>query len=148
MLEEAFEFLGVAVGGRQELRRVQLIAPDRLDVVDLGDELAAEALDLAGYADRIAPLEARRQAVHLAEGPCGDRPAAVPELQREVDRAVAGGQPVLANARVGATEALTRPQLGNRGRGGSSRRRDLVQLLCGLHVLSLQVEPDTSGCPT
>ena len=120
VLEEAGQLLGVAIGGGQELGRVDLIALERADVVDLGDQLAAEALDLARDADRVALLEAGGQAVDVPEGAGGDRARAIPQLQREVGGAVAGGEPVLAHARVVAAEALARPQLGDRG--GRDRR--------------------------
>ena len=62
-----------------------------------------------------------------------DRPAAVAQLQRQVDRAVARGEPVLPHAGVDAAEALPRAQLGDLGRGVSVASTPS----------SLQARPDT-----
>ena len=131
VLEEPLELLRVAVGGGEEVRGVQLPVLDRLDLVDLGDQLAAKALDLAGDPDRVPALEATGEPIDLPEGPRGDRPGAITQLQREIDRAVARREPVLPHARVGTLEALSRTQLGDRRRGG-----------CGLDRMSVQTRPD------
>ena len=69
VLKKPLELGGVPVGGRQELGRIELAGLDRLDLVDLGDQFAAEALDFSRDVNRIASLEARGQAVHLPEDP-------------------------------------------------------------------------------
>ena len=81
VLQKPLELGGVPVGGRQELGGIELACLYRLDLVDLGDQFAAEALDLSRDVNRVASLEARGQAVHLPEDPGGDRPGAVLELE-------------------------------------------------------------------
>src|SRR4029450_6269946 len=55
VLEEALELLGVAIGGRQKAGRIELRLIDRLDLLELGHELAPEALHIAPDANRVAP---------------------------------------------------------------------------------------------
>jgi hypothetical protein len=81
VLEEALQFCCVAVGGREEEGRVEVALRDRLDVLDLRDQLAAETLDLAQDPDRIAALEPRAEAVDVPKGAGRDRSAAVAQLQ-------------------------------------------------------------------
>ena len=113
VLEEALELLGVAVRGGQEVRRVELSRLDGLDFLDLGHQLPAEALHPAGDANRVTTLEAPREAIDLPECPRRDRSCPVAQLHREVDRAVPGGEAVLADAGVDPAEALAGPQLGD-----------------------------------
>src|ERR671919_631827 len=115
VLEKALELLRVSICGRQELRRVELRVRERANVLHLGHELPAEALDLARDPDRVAALEPRREPVDVAERARRDRSAPIAKLEREVDRSVTGGQPVLADAGVGAAEAPTGRQLGDGG---------------------------------
>src|SRR5215218_11474349 len=73
VLQEALELVRVAIGGRQESGRIDLALVNRLDVLDLRDELTPEALHLARHANRVAAFEARREPVDVAEGAGGDR---------------------------------------------------------------------------
>ena len=70
VLEEARELLAVAVGRGQELPGIELAAIELLDVVDLGDQLAAEALGAARDADRVALVEAGRRGGRRRGRPC------------------------------------------------------------------------------
>src|SRR4029453_17574040 len=98
---------------------IELRLIDRLDLLELGHELAPEALHIAPDANRVAPLEAGPEPIDVAEGACRDRAAAITELHREVNRAVAGREAVLAHAGVDPTESLPRLELGARGGGGA-----------------------------
>ena len=106
VLEEALEFLPVAVGGRQEVGRIDLVRVEFDRRINLGAELPAESFDPAPDLDHVAALEAEPDPVDLAEQPGRDRPAAVTQLQAQVGRSVARGQPVLAGADVAAREGL------------------------------------------
>ena len=143
VLEEAGELVAVAVGRGQEVARVELAAVELLDVVDLGDQLAAEALGAARDADRVALVEAGREAVDVAERAARDRAGAVAQLEREVGRPVAGGQPVLARARVVALETLAGRELGDR----VGRPRSLLDVGLGGHPSILPGEPDGARGP-
>ena len=118
VLEEALELLDRAIGGRQELRRVVRAGLQALDIVELGDHLAAKALDPAANADRVAAFEAQPDPVGLAEHPGRERAGGVAELERQVGAAVARRQAVLPQAAVAALESPSRAQVGDR-RGGS-----------------------------
>ena len=128
VLEEARQLLVVAVRARQVGGRVNRLRVESADVVDLGHQLAAEALDPARHPDRVAPLEARGEPIDVAEGARGDRAGPVPQLQREIGGAVARREPVLAHAGVVAPKALPGPKLGD-GRPGQRRCFAGVRLL-------------------
>ena len=99
MFEEAVELVEVAVGGRQELRRVNVVArlgPPHVD--QLEHELIAEPLGLAGDADDVAAVEATGDPVGVAEHASGHGSGPIAELEGEVGRAGSGRQPVLARA--------------------------------------------------
>ena len=104
VLQEALELLDRAIGGGQELRRVEGPRLQALDVVELGDHLAAKALESPAHADRVAALEAQPDAVGLAEHPGGQRAGGVAQLHRQVRAAVLRGQPVLPQAAVATLE--------------------------------------------
>ena len=143
VLEEALELLRVSIRGGQELRGVELRLRNRSDVLDLGHELPPEALDLARHPDRVAALESCREPIDVAERARRDRSAPVAKLEREVDRSVPGGQPVLADAGVGAAEAPTGGELGD---GGIRWRLggDLSQLSGGFHALMFAAGADAA----
>ena len=110
VLEEAVELVDRAVGGRQELGRVERARLDPAQRRDLGREVAAEALDLAADLDRVAALEARAEHVDVAEDPGRDRAGPVPQLEAQVGRAVLRLLPVLANHREAPREGSARLQ--------------------------------------
>ena len=133
VLEEALQLLHRAVRGGQERAGVVRAGLEPLDVVELGDQLAAEALDPALDRDGVAGLEAKAEAVDLAKdargqraacgraarargrpsrsapsgGPCGRRRTRPPSADR-----AAGRRPEWATRRVRARERL--PRLGSR----------------------------------
>ena len=126
VLQEALELLHRAIGRGQERSGVEGARLHPLDVIELRDEVAAEALDPALDLNGVARLEAKADAVGLAKDAGGERAAAVAKLEREVGRAVLGGQAVLAHARERARKALPGPQVGNlrrvAGRGSALER--------------------------
>ena len=134
VLEEALELLDRAVGGGEEVGRVERARLEALDVVQLRHELVAEALDPAGDRDGIAGLEPQADPVHLAEDARGQRARPVAELEGEIRRAVAGGQPVLARAGEDALEALPGTQVSDRGTPGGGRLRRRGGCGCGRRV--------------
>ncbi len=107
VLEEALQLLHGAVRGGQEPRRVIRAGLQPADLVELGHQLAPEALDPAGDRDGVAGLEAKPDSVDLAEHPRGQRAAPVAQLEREVDRAVPRRQTVLPGAGELGLQALT-----------------------------------------
>ena len=113
VLEEAVELLDVAVGDRQELRRVRHLLRCALDRFQLDLELVAEALHATADRHEIASLELARQEIGVAERAAGDRAGAVAQLDRQVRRAVLGGQAVLASAREHPLDLTARSQLRN-----------------------------------
>ena len=130
VLEEALELLDRAVGGGQELGRVEAPRLEPADVVELGDQLAAEALDLAARGDRVAGLEAQPDPVGVAEDArrrssrCGRAAAATGTGTpfRAVSRS-------FAQARVAALEALPRAQLGDLADGSARRAASTASIL-------------------
>ena len=108
VLEEAVELVDVAVGDRQELRRVGGLGA--LDLLDVDLQLVAEALHAPAHAHELAAVEAPGEDVGVLERATGQRAAAVAQLEREVRRAGAREQAVLARARVDAGDLVARPQ--------------------------------------
>ena len=106
MLEEAVELVEVAVGDRQEVRRVGLALGRPLDPVELDLRLLAEAHDAAARAHELARLEAAALEVGVAEDAGRERSAAVAQLDREVGRARARREALLARAREDAVHRL------------------------------------------
>src|SRR5215218_729482 len=117
VLQEALELLDRAVCSRQELGRVECPRLETLDVIEVGDHLAAEALDAAAHVHRVTSLEAKTDPVGLPKYPRRELAGAVSELEREVGAPVPGRQPVLSQAAEAAVEAVPGPQLGDGGRG-------------------------------
>ena len=113
VFQEALQLLHRAIRRGQERSGVESARLHPLDVIELRDEVAAEALDPALDLNGVARLEAKADAVGLAKDAGGERAAAVAKLEREVGRAVLGGQAVLARAREPARKALPGPQVGN-----------------------------------
>ncbi len=126
VLEEAVELVEVAVGDGQERRRIDLAvlyAPDRAQL-DL--QLVAEALDATRDAHEVAALEAAREHVGVAERARLHRAAAIAQLDREIRRAGARQQAVLARACEHAFELLAGAQ-----RGDAQRCTDVGKLASG-----------------
>jgi hypothetical protein len=119
VLEEAFELVDVAGGDRQERGGVGgLGAGDRAHV-DL--QLVAEALHAPHDADELAALEATRDDVGVAEDARADRAGLVAELERQVGRARAGDEAVLARAGEDGVDLVAGAQGGNGGSGRCDR---------------------------
>ncbi len=76
VFEEAFEFVQVAVGGREQLLRVDAFGADELLHVDL--EGVAEALDASADPDGVARREAGGDGVGVSK----DAPGMVPVRSR------------------------------------------------------------------
>ena len=114
MLEEAVELVEIAVGGRQEARRVDALGAADRTQLDL--ELVAEAIHPAGDGDQVPAVELTRQEIGVPERARLDRAGAVAQLDGEVGTAAAGGQPVLARAREHALDLAPSAQLGDRDR--------------------------------
>src|SRR5262249_32689551 len=108
VLEEAVELVEVAVGDRQELRRVGGRRVDARDRAHLELQLVAEPLDAPGDPHEVAALEAPREHVGVAKDARRDRAGAVAQLEREVRRARPRDQPILARAREDAHGGLAR----------------------------------------
>ena len=115
VLEEALELLHRAIGGGQELGGVERAGVQSSHLVELGRQLAPEALQPAANQHRVAALEAQPDPVGLAEYASRNRARAVAQLDGQVRAPVPGRQAVLAHACVAALEALTGAQLGDRG---------------------------------
>jgi hypothetical protein len=133
VLEEAVELVEVAVRDRQERRRVGRLGA--LDRAQLDLQLVPEALDPPRDAHEVAPLEAAAEQVRVAEHAGRQGRRAVAQLERQVRRAGAGGQAVLARARVHARELIARAH------GGERRGRWLDG---GGHVSIMARAPDAS----
>ena len=133
MLEESLELLAVAIGGRQELGRIGLCRLEPAHVLELGDERSAEARNPPAHLDRIAAIESRADPVGVAKDAGGDGAGAIAELEREIDRAVACGEPVLAGAGVATAEDLP---------GGQVRNRCAVEGAGGLDAPMFTAGPD------
>ena len=112
VLEEAVELVEVAVGDGQEGRRIRLLGP--CDRPHLELQLVAEALDAPGDAHEVAALEAPREHVRVAERARVDRARAVAQLEREIRRAGACRQPVLARAGEDRVDGVAGAQAGDR----------------------------------
>jgi hypothetical protein len=84
VLKESLELLGGAVGGWQELGRVEGAGLEALDVVELRHHLAPEPLDPSAYAYCVAALEPQPDAVGLPKDARRKRAGAVAELDRQV----------------------------------------------------------------
>src|SRR5436190_9292021 len=139
MFEETFELLRRPVGRRQELSRIERPRLETLDVVELGDHLAAKPLHAATYPHRAAPPEAKPDPVGLAEHARRKGAGAVPQLERQVRAPVSRGQPVLSQTAESAVEAMTRPQLRDgRDALGSGLGSG------GLHASMVTPGPDTN----
>ena len=116
VLEEAVELVEVAVGDRQEGRRIGLARRRATDRAQLDLQLVAEALDAAGDAHEVAAIEAAREHVGVAKGATLHGAGAVAQLDGEIRRAGARHQAVLARAREDAVDLLSRAQRRNRHR--------------------------------
>ena len=108
VLEEAVELVEVAVGDGEERGGVGVRRP--LDRPHLDLQRVAEALHAALHAHEVAAVEAAAEQVRVAEHARGERARAVAQLEREVGRAGAGGQAVLARARVDAGDVVAGAQ--------------------------------------
>ena len=115
VLEEAVELVEVAVGDRQERRRVGAVGA--LDRAHVDLQLVAEALDAALHAHEVAALEAAPEQVGVAEHARRHRAGAVAQLERQVRRAGPRGQAVLARARVDAGDLVAGAQRAELCRG-------------------------------
>ena len=78
MLQEALELFDRAIRRGQEGARVVRAGLDPLDIVELCDEVAAEALDAALDLHCVARLKAKAQTVRLAEHARRQGAAAIP----------------------------------------------------------------------
>ena len=110
MLEKAVQLLDRAVGGREELGRVERVRLDPPQRRHLGREVAAEALDLAADLDRIPALETGAEQIDVAEDAGRDRAGPVAELEAQVGRAVLRLLAILAYHREAAREGSARLQ--------------------------------------
>ncbi len=110
VLEEAVELVEVAVGDGQERRRIDAAGGRAADRAQLDLQLVAEALDAAGDVDDVAAVEAPRDHVGVAEHAALDRARAIAQLDREVRRAAARHQAVLAGAREDPVDLLAGAQ--------------------------------------
>ena len=108
VLEEPVELVEVAVGDRQERRGVGALGA--LDRAHVDLQLVAEALDPALHAHEVAAVEAPAEQVGVAEHARRQRARAVAQLQRQVRRARARRQAVLAGARVDAGDLVAGAQ--------------------------------------
>ena len=96
VLEEAVQLVEVAVRHGQELRRIGVAGVGAAHRAELGLELVPEALDPARHLHQVALLELPGDEVGVAEDAGRQRAGAIAQLEREVGRARAGGQPILA----------------------------------------------------
>ena len=108
VLEEPVELVQVPVGDREERGGVGGLG--LRDAADLELELVAEALDAALHPHEVALLEAARQHVGVAKRAARDRARLVAELEREVGRAGARRQPVLARAGEDGVDGVSRAE--------------------------------------
>ena len=116
MLEEALQLLAVAVGGGQELGRVDRLRLEPADVLELGDQLAAEALDPAA-----GPRPGRRARSRRRSGrrrgrraPAASRCGRAARATGRRSRCAPSGDPC-ARTRSGRASARPGRQLGDRG---------------------------------
>ena len=108
VLEEAVELVEVAVGDRQEGRRIGLARRRATDRAQLDLQLVAKALDATGDAHEVAAIEAAREHVGVAKGATLHGARAVAQLDGEIGRAGARQEAVLARAREDAVDLLSR----------------------------------------
>ena len=132
VLEEALQLVQRAVGGGQELHRVVLGALERAYVLELGDQLATEALHPAARQHRVATLEAKADPVSLPEHPRGEGARRIAEPERQVDGAAARREALLSHHREAPLEPLAGAKL-----------RDLRTDRCdgGLHPTDVEPAP-------
>ena len=116
VLEEAVELVDVAVGDGQEGGRVRLLGTRDRAHVDL--QLVAEALHPARDPDEVTALEAPRQDVRVLERAGLDRARPVAQLERQIGRARARGQPVLARTGEDRVDLIAGAQAGDGELGG------------------------------
>ena len=117
MLEEAVELVEVAVGDGQEGGRIGVPRVGASDRADVDLQLLAEALDPPGDADQVAAVEAPGVQVGITEDPSRERSGAIAQLDREVRRAGARDEPILARAGEDPGQLVAVAQ-GADGRGG------------------------------
>jgi proteasome assembly chaperone (PAC2) family protein len=115
VLQESLELLDRTVGGREELRGVERAGLEPPHVVELGDQVAAIALQPAAGKDRVAAREPQADPVRLAKDAGGQRSGTVTQLDHQVRAAVARRKAILPHAREALLEPLSRPQLADRG---------------------------------
>ena len=111
VLEEAVELVDVAVGDGQERGGIGLLRAGDRAHVDL--ELVAEALDPPRHAHEVAAFETARQHVRIPERAGLDRARAVAQFERQIRRARARGQAVLARAREDRVDLIPGTQAGD-----------------------------------
>ncbi len=112
-LEEPVELVGVAAEGRSQLGRIRVVGV--LDSPNLHLEPAAEALDTAEDAHRVAFAEALVEEVDVAPDARLDATARVRELEREIRGARARATPLLLRDREHALYGPVLGELGDRG---------------------------------
>jgi hypothetical protein len=122
VLEEALELVAVAVGDRQERRRVRLLGAGDLAHLEL--ELVAEPLGAPAHAHEIAAIEPAGEQVGVAERARLDRSAAVAQLERQERQTGARLQPVLARAGEHAVDLVAGAQRRDGGRFGAQHAPD------------------------
>ena len=129
VLEEAVELVEVAVGDGQERGRVGLAAGARARS-RARRPAARRGSARRGRATRTRSPRSKRPARHVgvAEHARRDRAGAVAQLEREVRRARARDQPVLAGAGEDAVDLVAGAQRGDRGRrvGGGEVTRPMM----------------------
>jgi hypothetical protein len=81
VLEEAVQLLEIAVGDRQELRRVGVTRLGLPDGPDLELKLVAKALDAPCNPHQVATVELPCKEVRVPEHACRERSGPVPELE-------------------------------------------------------------------
>jgi hypothetical protein len=136
VLEKALQLLHGAVCGRQELGRLVLVAFQSPHVVELGLKVAAKSLRAPADPNRVSRLKPGPHPIDLTKHPRRDRARAVAQLQSQIGRAVARGEPVLPHAREAPLEALPGAQLGDRGAAVCGR---------GFHALDLAFRAGREG---
>ena len=116
-LEEAVELVGVPPQRGRERRRVGF--GGAFQRPDLQLEAVAEALDATENPHRVSLVEAPVEQVDVAPDACVDPSARVDELEREVGRAVARPQPLLAGDGVDPLDDALFRELCDRAHGRS-----------------------------
>jgi Protein of unknown function (DUF1015) len=142
-LEEALELVRVAPQAGGQSRGIDVRG--RLECPHLDLELVPEPLDAAEHANRVARIEATVEQVDVVPDTRADPAARVDELEREIARAVACPQPLLARHGVDALDGAVLLQLRDGGHGREFRIGTVSAVAVVRPFRALRYDPAVAG---